>query len=430
MEHDATDSTSPASLPARIIRDELPPGGLGVVMGRAGVGKTACLVQIALDHLLRGQQVLHISLHHGVEHVQSWYDALLDDVLQQVDPAARAQTSTQVGSHRMISVFADGELSIHRLRDTAQLLAENASFSPEAIVVVGYDWKSRPGHSAREALAAFKDYAATVGAQLWMTARTHREVTGNDPADVPPPCGDLADLTDLVLFMQPRGAEVTLQHLKGLEGPREEHLRLDPHTLRLVSESEKRSSVRLPASAHTLLSGGARGAEAEFGACAERWGLTEQTFTFAGRVPERKRGLVLLDDQELAQGAVSAVYLKSTLHRTFPEDSNLDKVLQSIWHQVNTAGGVFAIGQIQNDKTVKGGTGWAVELARHLHKPVTVYDQGRNGWFTWRDKNWTPDPSPQITTRRFCGTGTRSLTDKGRAAIQALFERSFGPSGS
>ena len=37
MEHDATDSVSPASLPARIIRDELTPGGLGVVMGRAGV---------------------------------------------------------------------------------------------------------------------------------------------------------------------------------------------------------------------------------------------------------------------------------------------------------------------------------------------------------------------------------------------------------
>ncbi|MCA9565098.1 MAG: hypothetical protein KC561_16485, partial [Myxococcales bacterium] len=101
------------------------------------------------------------------------------------------------------------------------------------------------------------------------------------------------------------------------------------------------------------------------------------------------------------------------------------RVLQSIWHQVNTAGEVFVVGVIQSDGTVKGGTGWAAELAKHLGKSLRVYDQERKGWFGWADNGWSPITAPVITRRRFTGTGSRFLTDHGRKAIQDLFLRSF-----
>ncbi|MEM9488937.1 MAG: hypothetical protein AAGC55_07315, partial [Myxococcota bacterium] len=75
----------------------------------------------------------------------------------------------------------------------------------------------------------------------------------------------------------------------------------------------------------------------------------------------------------------------------------------------------------------KGGTGWAVELARVWHKPVHVYDQEKRGWFTWKDNQWVAEEAPTIHLRRFTGTGTRDLSDDGRAAIESLFERTFGP---
>jgi hypothetical protein len=37
---------------------------------------------------------------------------------------------------------------------------------------------------------------------------------------------------------------------------------------------------------------------------------------------------------------------------------------------------------------------------------------------------------PAITCERFAGSGTRTLTDAGRVAIRALFERSFGLPGA
>ncbi|HKB93378.1 MAG TPA: hypothetical protein VKC62_03975, partial [Gaiellaceae bacterium] len=101
-------------------------------------------------------------------------------------------------------------------------------------------------------------------------------------------------------------------------------------------------------------------------------------------------------------------------------------VVQSLFHMINESYQVFVIGRIQPDDTVKGGTGWAVELAKLFNRPVSVFDQERDGWFTWRGGRWEPD-EPKIGGKTFAGTGTRNLTDAGRAAIQALFENSFGP---
>ncbi|MEM8931948.1 MAG: hypothetical protein AAGE94_12290, partial [Acidobacteriota bacterium] len=92
-------------------------------------------------------------------------------------------------------------------------------------------------------------------------------------------------------------------------------------------------------------------------------------------------------------------------------------------HMVNSSHHVFAIGWIQGDDTVKGGTGWAVELAKFFNREVSVFDQDRKQWFTWTDHQWQPD-TPTIPDKAFCGTGTRNLTDAGRDAIRDLYARS------
>ncbi|MBI4821903.1 MAG: hypothetical protein HY791_36935 [Deltaproteobacteria bacterium] len=184
--------------------------------------------------------------------------------------------------------------------------------------------------------------------------------------------------------------------------------------------------MRAPAPSYTLLSGGAQGAESEFGATAEKFGLREVNFTFAGRTPERTVNLFELSDAELRQGSVSTAYVERQLHRKFPESPTFQKMLQTIWHQVVTAGEVFVVGAILEDGTVKGGTGWAAELARHFKKELHVFDQEKKSWFTWVDGAWKSEDPPMIYRRRFAGTGTRFLTDDGREAIKSLFERSFG----
>jgi len=92
---------------------------------------------------------------------------------------------------------------------------------------------------------------------------------------------------------------------------------------------------------------------------------------------------------------------------------------------VNNGYHVIAVGWIQADDTVKGGTGWGVELAKLFNRPLSVYDQERKGWFAWKDNRWAAE-TPKIKDSTFVGTGTRNLTDDGRKAIHALFVNSFG----
>ena len=100
--------------------------------------------------------------------------------------------------------------------------------------------------------------------------------------------------------------------------------------------------------------------------------------------------------------------------------------MKTIWHQITHATQVFAVGIIQDDNTVRGGTGWGVELSRLWKKPLFVFDQERRSWFQWSGRAWEMTQPPVISTESFAGVGTQSLSDDGQRAIYELFLRSFG----
>jgi hypothetical protein len=176
----------------------------------------------------------------------------------------------------------------------------------------------------------------------------------------------------------------------------------------------------------TLFSGAANGAEAEFGACAERWGIDEVNFTFEGHNDARRRGLRVLTTEELRAGDVSLAYASKLMHRRYPDTPLFRKVLQSIFHQVNNGQEIYVVGKVNPDDTVTGGTGIAAEIAKFFNKPVCIFDQDRDAWLRWTGERWDPAGEPVIGHAHFTGTGTRFLRDNGRAAIEALFRRTFG----
>ncbi|MEZ4649295.1 MAG: hypothetical protein R3E97_11055 [Candidatus Eisenbacteria bacterium] len=174
-----------------------------------------------------------------------------------------------------------------------------------------------------------------------------------------------------------------------------------------------------------LFSGAAAGAEAEFGASAERHGVEEVNFSFEGHKDARTRGIRKLNHEELLQGDVSLAYVSKLMHRNYHDTPLFKKVLQTIWHQVNAGQEVYVIGKILEDKTVKGGTGWAAEFAKICNKPLFVFDQEQDGWFRWTGSEWKSHSEPVITHLHFTGTGTRFLQENGKKAIEGLMDRSF-----
>ena len=178
-----------------------------------------------------------------------------------------------------------------------------------------------------------------------------------------------------------------------------------------------------------LFSGGAPGAETAFGACAERHGIEEVNFTFDGHSIDRHRGVRVLNHEELLAGDVSLEYVSRLMHRRYTDSPTLRRVLQTVWYQVNNGQEIYVIGVIQDDDTVRGGTGWGAEFAKLCNKPLFVFDQDTSRWCRWTGSSWdslSASNAPVIAHPHFTGTGTRTMRENGRNAIDALFDRSFG----
>jgi hypothetical protein len=177
-----------------------------------------------------------------------------------------------------------------------------------------------------------------------------------------------------------------------------------------------------------LFSGGAPGAEAGFGICAEGHGIEEVNFTFDGHKMARRRGVRVLNHEELQAGDVSLEYVSRLMHRKYSDGPTIRRILQTLWYQVNHGQEVYVVGQVLDDGTVRGGTGWGAEFAKLCNKPLYVFDQDADVWDRWTGDGWVKcgaGEEPVITHPHFTGTGTRELRGNGQRAIEQLFERSF-----
>lgn len=389
------------------------PGKVCAVLARAGVGKTTFLIQLALDELLLGHEVLHVALGKGLSQVEARYEALTQARLVDLSAHEREAARIQVNRRRAIQSLSTAVVEPRQLARVLQTYRQHLGMRPTLVVVDSGDFAAMAAE-----LDALRALAIETSCNIWLSAQTHRE-TGPAPL-----LAALPGVLDLAVFLKPEGDRVLVQVLPvgDRPAPLVEPLALSPDLLRTVGDT-RASSIR--PQDFTLLSGAAPGSEAAFGELAERRGLAERNFTFADRACARQRGLVVLSDEELSLGDVSWSYLTARTGREFDQSEAFRRVLQSIWHQVNPAGEVFHVGQVLPAGTVKGGTGWAVELAKQLHKPVWVFDQDTSCWYEWFGGDWRACNPPVISQYRFCGTGTRHLSDGGRRAIEQLFARTF-----
>jgi KaiC/GvpD/RAD55 family RecA-like ATPase len=419
---------SPLRILERSIHGGLGRGNLGVVMARAGLGKTAFLIQVALDEALRDHSVLHLALGQSLEHTLGWYDTLFDDLVHHGRIESSYEARATVGRRRIIQALPDRRLTADRLEQVISLYGGAIAYRPAVIVIDGFAWEG-PAAECRTALTGFKAIAKKLDAELWLSVQTHREQTTDAPKGLTPPCASCDDLIDVAVFLAPQGSHVNIRLLKDHDNPTpaDTELELDPVLLRIIGD-EERQAARLPARAFMLLSSGSAGVESEIGAAAEHWGVSERNFSYAGRKDvARPVALVDLDAEALGEGAVSLAYAESHLGRKLAHTEEMRRTLQLIWHMVVTAEQIFVIDDLEGERIAGERGGWAMELARRFKKPLCLFDQKSSRWMSWGEGAWIETDAPKITRQKFSGTGSQLLTAAGRDAIWKLFGESFGP---
>ena len=113
---------SPLRILEKSSSKELGKGNLGVLMARAGVGKTACLIHIAFDRLFRNQKLLHISLEDVPEKITSYYNVIFYDLVKALGMEDEQEFRMLFERNRMILAYLNQSFELDRLRNNMQNL--------------------------------------------------------------------------------------------------------------------------------------------------------------------------------------------------------------------------------------------------------------------------------------------------------------------
>jgi hypothetical protein len=178
---------------------------MGLVMARPGSGKTAILVQIALDAILRGKQVVHVSIGQSLEKTKAWYDDILTDVSASAKHEDVAALQLDVSHNRIIMTFNASTFSRPKLEERLNDLIFQDILRPCCMIIDGLDFEKVD----RKTLEDMRDLQKAANMSIWFSAVTHRDAQSEAIVthEVPAPCNTVGDLFDTVIMLQPESSD-------------------------------------------------------------------------------------------------------------------------------------------------------------------------------------------------------------------------------
>jgi hypothetical protein len=208
--------------------ESLPDHRMGLVMARAGLGKTAILVQIAMDSMLRGQKVLHVSIGEDLGKAKAWYDDIFKYISEGSQLENVAEIENELMRNRMIMTFKESAFSRLKLEERLNDLVYQNIFRPDIVVVDGYDF----AEVDYESIMDLKEMMAAMNVQVWFSALRHRDDDRVSATGVPAPCHEIDGLFDTVIILQPEQDAILLDIIKDeYDGAAGKILNLDPSTM-------------------------------------------------------------------------------------------------------------------------------------------------------------------------------------------------------
>jgi len=221
-------SVSPLKVLEKSSRKRLGPGNLGVLISPAGGGKTACLIHIAFDKIIREEKLVHISLEERPEKVTAYYNVMYSDLIRALNITDDHDYRMRIDRDRMILAYLNQSFKIERLRANLENLTNKLEFRPNALIVDGLDFEN----AERTIFEGFKEIAGEFEVEIWFSALSHRHITEINERGIPYPCHQFDDIFSLIMQLQTEPSGVFLKLLKDHDNPTISNasVRLDPST--------------------------------------------------------------------------------------------------------------------------------------------------------------------------------------------------------
>ncbi|MDR1788262.1 MAG: hypothetical protein LBR16_07425 [Treponema sp.] len=222
---------SPVRAFMRAIDGGLRPGEIGVIASPSGLGKTSVLVQIALDKLLQGQKVIHVSFTQQADYVLAWYDDIFDELTQTEALENKRDVRDEIIKNRVLMQFNQESVTQDQVLRSLKALICEGGFKAEALIVDGYAFSPASG----ERLEKVRAFAKEAGLVVWYSCNVKGDAPYNAEG-VPLVMEAYAGLAAALVVLDPQDDCIALRLLKNraVYHPACPPLRLDPGTLLLL----------------------------------------------------------------------------------------------------------------------------------------------------------------------------------------------------
>jgi len=219
---------SPLRTLEKSLHGGLKPGEIGVLASKKGVGKTACLVHIALDKLFQGKSVIHVSYASRVDYIINWYEDIFKGIAkkQKIEPSL--EVHNEIIKNRVIMNFNQQATRTEQVLKSIEAMIKHGDFAAHIVIVDGFDFSK----SSLEDFGRFKDFAQKAGVEIWFSASLKERKPLFDEKGYPAVLINLMEKIDVLLTLKYKDRFVRLNVVKNREYPTsgEPTLCLDPAT--------------------------------------------------------------------------------------------------------------------------------------------------------------------------------------------------------
>ena len=225
---------SPIRIFEQSIHGGLKPGEIGIITSPNGVGKTSVLVQLAMDKLLQGKKVIHVSFTQHKHYVPLWYEDIFAELTSKKNLENAGEIKDDLVKNRVLMNFnQDGVTKEQILRSLCAMIIDGC-FKADSIIIDGFDF-SRTDKNSMENV---KKFATEMGVSVWYSCSVSDETSAPqyDKENIPVIFGNFAGLIDVIIVLQPKTdyIELTISKDRNSIISRSIEMRLDPKTLLIL----------------------------------------------------------------------------------------------------------------------------------------------------------------------------------------------------
>ncbi|GHV69837.1 hypothetical protein AGMMS49928_14250 [Spirochaetia bacterium] len=223
---------SPVRIFESSIDGGLKAGEIGIIASQSGIGKTSVLVQVAMDKLMQGKKVIHVSFTQHTDYVLAWYEDIFDEITKKKNLENAAEVKNEVIKNRVLMKFTQGGISGDMILRSLKAMIREGGFAAEAVIIDGFDFSAaEDGH-----IAAVKQFAKDLGLSVWYSCTVQNGQY--DKRNIPLVFQNYGELFDVIIVLEPKPdhIELTVSKERGAYNPEHMALRLDPKTLLILEE--------------------------------------------------------------------------------------------------------------------------------------------------------------------------------------------------